>query len=232
MKMVFGAMIVFTLGILVIPGRDLRRTAARCRPHRRRSGKVPSPEPGAAFSCISTVIVFIGGCLACAAPNRSAHRWALSAVLVSVISVVLSCIGFGALVITNMNRPGNPVNQGELAAMPVFVVTLIVVSLISVVSFVFFMLFHASVAKALGNASLLHQSYWYIAMPFAHIGIFIAMVAIVGIQRDRGHEPGDFAYAMLSVLMLVTSLATYGWYAAICWQTFRTMDAAGRQRFE
>jgi hypothetical protein len=231
MKLVFGGMIAFTLGVLVIQaatfGEPPQDPGA---PQGQRQNAVAAV--GGCFLLISIVILFIGCCLACAAPNRSAHRWALSAVLVSVASVLLSCVGFSVLIWANVNRPGNPVNQAELAVMPAFIVTLIVVALVSIISFVFLMLFHASVARALGNASLLHQSYWYIAVPFAQAGLFLAMNAIVGFQRSRGNEPGDSAYAMLSILMMVTSLATYGWYAAICWQTFRTMDAAGRQRFE
>ena len=116
--------------------------------------------------------------------------------------------------------------------MPAFVAAVVFLMLFVVISFVFGMLFHAAVARALGNSSLLHQSYWFIAAPFAQFGLAVLMNMIVQIQRNRGNEPSDFAYAMLSILLMVTSLATYGWYAAICWQTFRTMDAATRRRFE
>ena len=35
---------------------------------------------------------------------------------------------------------------------------------------------------------------------------------------------------MLSVFQIVVTLAVFGWYAAICWQTFRTMDRAAVRR--
>ena len=104
--------------------------------------------------------------------------------------------------------------------------------LVSVVSFVFTMLFHAAVARTLGNGVLLHQSYWFIAAPFVQVGALHRHERDRRHSKGRGNEPGAFAFAMLSVFQIVLTILVYGWYAAICWQTFRTMDSANRRQFE
>jgi hypothetical protein len=232
MKLIFGGMIAFTIAALIFQAATFGeppQDAAAGQQAQRQNGVAGA---GICLLLISSVIVFIGGCLCCTAPDRWAHRWALASVLVGVADIVLSCIGIGGLAFANANRNRGVVNQAELSSSPPFIVAVILLILIVVVAFVLAMLFHAAVARALGNAALLHQSYWFIAAPFVQFGIAVFMHTIVSIQRNRGNEPSEFAYAMFSVLLMVTSMVTYGGYAAISWQTFRTMDAAGQKRSE
>ena len=230
MKLIFGGMIAFTVAAVIFQAATFGEPPQAGAAGQQRQNGVAGA--GICLLLISSVVVFIGGCLCCAAPNRTSHRWALASVLVAVGNIVLSCIGIGGFAFANANRNRGVVNQVELSSSPGFIIAVVLLLLIVFVSFVFAMLFHASVARALGNAALLHQSYWFIAAPFVQFGIAVFLHTIIQIQRERGNEPSGFSYVILSILHLVTSLVTYGGYTAISWQTFRTMDAAGRTRSE
>jgi heme/copper-type cytochrome/quinol oxidase subunit 2 len=232
MKMIFGAMIVFTIS------GALFQAATFGEPPEDAGGPQQQQKVlatfGICFLMLSTVIVFIGGCLCCAAPDRGAHRWALAAVIVSVVAMFAAFAG-GIVIGVGMahaNRNGggnNPVNLGNN---PAFIAVIVSVLLVCAVSFVFTMLFHAAVARTLGNGVLLHQSYWFIAAPIAQGVLGLALSTIAKARADGGNEPGHFGYAMLSLFQIAMTLLVYGWYVSIAWQTFRTMDIADRKRLD
>jgi hypothetical protein len=229
MKLIFGAMIAVMLSFLIIHAAKFGEPPPNALdPPQQRQEKITGI--GGCFLIMGSVVLFIGSCLCCAAPDRSAHGWALASVLVLVAAVVVACIGGVVVYEANANRNRGVFNPAVMGTQTEFLAVLVLVLLICVLSFVFAMLFHAATARALGNDALLHQAYWYLAAPFVAAGLGFAMLVLVGVQTDRGHEPSPFGYVMLSVFQMVLSTVIFGWYAAICWQTFRTMDRAALPR--
>jgi hypothetical protein len=142
---------------------------------------------------------------------------------------LLFCVGFAIVgAVANAAKKGGEQDMAAIGFGAIFL--MILCGAIFAMSFVFWMLFHAAVGRALGSASLVHQSYWYIALPFVYFVIVFALLAIIGVRSAQGFEPGPFALAMFSAFLMAMGLLVNGWYLSICWQTFRAMDLAGAAR--
>jgi hypothetical protein len=230
MKMMFGSVIGMMLAFMIILPTTFHEPAIQDPFQAAPRQQNPIATLGGCIVIIAAIVSFIGACMCCAAPDRSAHRWALSSLLTAIGSFLFMCILFvivAAAIGANANQNQN-FNAGNLMAMGIgMILVLIVGALIMLASFVFWMLFHASVARALGNDSLLHQSYWYIAAPFVQQGLNFVIGLVAGIQIQRGNPLSGFGNVLVHIFQMVLMLAVSAWYAAICWQTFRTMDLGG-----
>jgi hypothetical protein len=239
MKMIFGCGIVITLSILAIQAATFGQPPQNPFPG---PGQGPGAMPpgvavlfvsGGCAICFAALIGFIGACMCCASPDRIAHRWALTAILMLVGVFLVSCAGLGVVGIAAdaAKKGGGGPGPQQVAALGIgFVLVAAVGVLVFLVSFIFWMMFHAAVGRALGNTSLVHQSYWYIGLPFVQMLLGFALGAIIGFRTAQGSEPGPIGMGMFSAFQMMMGLIANAWYLSICWQTFRSMDLAGGPR--
>ena len=235
-KMIFGCGILITLSILGMQAAMFTLSPGDLVPQ---PGQRQGPMPpgivgilmlGGCTGSIAGLIGFVGACMCCASPDRWAHRWALTSILMLVGVLLLFCVGFGLVgAIANAAKKGGGGAQDMAAIGFGAIFLMILLGAVMAITFVFWMLFHASVGRALGNSSLVHQSYWYIGLPFVQAVLMGVLVAIIAYLSSQGRELGAIGFTAFCAFQAIMALLGNVWYLWICWQTFRTMDLAGKR---
>jgi hypothetical protein len=180
----------------------------------------PPPGDGAIFACMGVVLLlgyFLALCMLGSSPDPTARRSALACVLTLVFGTIGMFASFAVL-----SRPADfGMSEEVIGPMLGFGIFTIYFS-----AFVFLMRFHAVVARAFGNRRLRRQCYAYVFAPALIVAVNVVFFWLTEpfFFGRRGRVPFGAPHNLLLMAQTAFNFGVAGWYLAIVWQTFRTID--------
>jgi phage FluMu protein Com len=184
---------------------------------------------GGCLSFVCTILIFVGMCMCCMAPDASARRRAIGSCVCVVLSVVVA-MGLVVFVMVhslrgqNLGQPINPQAIQAAAGWPATAVIVVQVMLM-VAALALWIRFHAAIARVFKNPSLASLAFitlvvWLLTMPVS--SVFAQMPAAVIGMDERSKM------RVQSAVSFVVTLIAHPLYLVLCARTIallrRCMD--------